>query len=180
MLLLHGSEFKHSEGLVLTARSSSPCAAMQENRILEMFRPPEFIAHAGAVFCCAKQDDLECCGAVIDHVYLVETEGIVTRHDLNWVSEICCLLDYLDMPSNVKNADERFGQMAESYWLGLPHSDESVWEYLTLSAKVMREIPIEQDGEFDFLEHDAELDDMLWKSKPIPETDGFNQVQPAI
>lgn len=75
---------------------------------------------------CDNEDDVDLCGGSIDFIYEVEPIGKIQKHDLNWGSEVSCLMsDNYNIHSNeVKNA-------ALNYWNGLPHIDENVWEYLT-------------------------------------------------
>ena len=61
------------------------------------------------------------------------TDKILPRqHDMNWSSEISMLVsDGYDIDSDeIQNA-------ANNYWAGVPHHDESLWEYLTPAAKVI-------------------------------------------
>jgi hypothetical protein len=59
--------------------------------------------------------------------------GVVEKHDMNWISEIESLLS----EGKDKN-DEEVIKAAISYWNGTPHSNESVWEYLTPSARIVK------------------------------------------
>ena len=148
MFLLHCSGVAHPEGRILTAYSGRECDSQvydycnePYDRILEMFRPPEFIARPNAVYMVDNDEDIDLCGGLVDHVFVVKPEQPVSRHDLNWTSEICCLLDSVAIPLCKEDADPYFVDAARSYWAGLSHSDESVWEYLAPSAEIVCEIP---------------------------------------
>ena len=140
MFLLHCSDIAHPEGQILTARGGGYCQPYDQ--ILEMFRPPGFIARKNAVYMVDHGDDICLCGGGLDHVFVVRPEQPVSRYDLNWTSEICSLLDTVAMmPSCREDADACLVHAARSYWAGLPHPNESIWEYLAFSAEIVCEIP---------------------------------------
>jgi uncharacterized NAD(P)/FAD-binding protein YdhS len=56
----------------------------------------------------------------------------VSKHDVNWISEIESLIS-----DNVKEDALEVVQAAKNYWDGVPHQDEQLWEYITTSAKIM-------------------------------------------
>jgi hypothetical protein len=99
-------------------------------QVLETYRPPRMLAHHEAVFMCDNEDDIDCAGGATDYIYVVKPMGKVTRHDLNWSSQIDC--DFSDGAG--KN---ELGLLALHYWGGQPHENESVWEYLTPSAIIV-------------------------------------------
>ena len=152
MFLLHCSDIAHPEGRVLTSCSRRDCENQgydcynqPDNQILEMFRPPELIVRKNAIYMVDNDEDIDLCGGYTDHVFIVRPEQPVSRHDLNWISEICCLLDSVSIPSCKEDADPRLVHAARSYWAGLPHPNESVREYLAPSAEVICEIPEGED-----------------------------------
>ena len=99
-------------------------------QILEENRPSEYIPHKNAVFFCDNDEDLDCAGGATEWVFEVEPIGIVSRHDLNWSSEISSLLS-----DGYTRTSDKVIQAAKNYWFGVPHFNESVWEYI--APKVM-------------------------------------------
>lgn len=98
---------------------------------LESYRPKDMLSHNESVFMVDNDVDLDCCGGGTDWVFILQPLGIVQRHDMNWSSEISMLVgDGEDISEKVRAA-------AENYWNGVPHYNESVWEYLTPAAKVI-------------------------------------------
>ena len=59
--------------------------------------------------------------------------GKVQRHDLNWGSEISSLVG----DGHAFDSEEVM-EAASNYWAGIPHYNESVWEYLTPAAKIVK------------------------------------------
>jgi hypothetical protein len=137
MLFLHGSYDPHPVGRRLTPQPDRAAAweGLEFVRVLERYRPDWGIPHAEAVFLCQDPDHLDPCGAPLDHVVEVSPEGAFTRHDQNWISRICCLLDD-HAPDHPEIA-----RAAEAYWAGHPHPDGPVWEIRTRAAIVTRARP---------------------------------------
>jgi len=137
VVFLHGSYDPHPEGRRLTPQPDR--AAHWEGlafvRVLERYRPEWAIPHAEAVFLCQDPDHLDACGAPLDHLVEVSPEGPFTRHDQNWISRICCLLDDHG-PDHPEIA-----RAAEAYWAGHPHPDGPVWEIRARAATVIRARP---------------------------------------
>ena len=137
MVFLHGSYDPHPEGRRLTPQPdrAAQWEGLEFVRLLERHRPAWAIPHAEAVFICQDPDHLDPCGAPLDHVVEVSPEGPFTRHDQNWISRICCLLDdhAADHPE--------IARAAEAYWAGHPHPDGPVWEIRTRAAIVLRTRP---------------------------------------
>ena len=80
---------------------------------------------------CHDPDDVDLAGGGTEWLFTVVPLGPIQKHDLNWGSEVSMLISdgyAIDSPE-VKNA-------AKKYWAGVPHYNESVWEYLTPSAKI--------------------------------------------
>lgn len=100
--------------------------------ILEKYRPKNMLAHKDAVFMCDNEDDVDLAGGSTEYLFTVVPLGKVEKHDLNWSSEISCLVG--DNPKDWNKIKEA----ADNYWAGVPHFNESVWEYLTPSAKILK------------------------------------------
>lgn len=100
--------------------------------ILEMYRPKEMLAHKESVFMCDNPDDVDNAGGGTEYLFTVKPLGKIEKHDLNWGSEISMLLsDGHEFDSeDIMNA-------AHNYWTGIPHTNESVWEYLTPKCIVL-------------------------------------------
>ena len=81
---------------------------------------------------CDNIDDLDAGGGGTEWVFTVKPLGIVQKHDMNWGSQIDCLVSdgFTVDSSEIQNA-------AKNYWGGIPHTDESLWEYLTLKAEIL-------------------------------------------
>ena len=104
---------------------------------LEKYRPLNMKPHHESVFMCTSIDDLDNC---MEGIYLFEVKplGLIQRHDMNWSTEISCLVG--------DGADEtKIKQAAQSYWNGIPHSNrEPLWEYLTSSAEILKVYPYDE------------------------------------
>jgi len=100
---------------------------------LEHYRPTGKLAHKDAVFMCESEDDVDLCGGGTEWLFSVNPLGPVHKHDVNWSSEISCLISkgYSINSPEVESA-------ASSYWNSMPHYNESVWEYLTPSATILK------------------------------------------
>ena len=103
---------------------------------LERYRPQDRLSHRQSVFMCDNADDVDLAGGSTDYLFTVVPIGPVQRHDMNWGSEISMLVsDGYDIDSDeVRHA-------AEQYWAGNPHTNESVWEYLTPAARIVKVEP---------------------------------------
>ena len=78
-------------------------------------------------------DDVDLAAGGPEYIFEVLPIGPVSKHDMNWSGEIACLIsDGLDV-----NSDE-VRQAARSYWVGNPSPNETLWEYLASSAKILR------------------------------------------
>lgn len=130
----HGSMNELPVGTVLTPRDDyeNDWSNTSFYSALEHYRPNNMLAHKQSVFMCDNPDDIDLAGGGTEWVFTVIPQGLVQRHDLNWGSEISMLVDdghSIDSPE-IKRA-------AENYWAGVPHENESVWEYLTPAAKII-------------------------------------------
>ena len=99
--------------------------------ILEFYRPKNKLSHKNAVFMCDNLDDIDNAGGATQFIYEIEPLGPVEKHDLNWSSEISMLAEEPE-----KNA-RKIKTAAMHYWMGEPHPNEQVWEYLTTYARVV-------------------------------------------
>lgn len=131
----HGSNDKLSVGAILR-----PSPDYEENwkntnfySVLEHYRPPNVLSHKDAVFMCDNADDVDLAGGGTEWLFTVIPLGPVERHDLNWSSEISGLIDD---GADINSVEVQ--QAASNYWNGVPHHDESVWEYLTPLAKIIK------------------------------------------
>ena len=100
---------------------------------LEAHRPDGMIAHRDAVFMCDNDQDIDAAGGGTEYVFTLMPRGPVQRHDMNWASEISGLLE----DAGEGNQD-LIAKAADNYWRGVPHHNESLWEYLTPSAEIVR------------------------------------------
>lgn len=98
--------------------------------VLEKHRPPHMLRHANAVFMVDDLETIDATGAPINYIYEVQPLGPVQQHDLNWSHEISMLLDLGGTPEEIAKA-------AENYWNGVPHYNETAWEFLTTSARIV-------------------------------------------
>lgn len=105
--------------------------------ILEHYRPSDKLAHKDAVFMVGDEDDIDLAGGATDVIYEVEPIGPVQKHDLNWSSEISCLMS-IHGEEGRDRAEVR--KAAENYWSGRPHHDENVWEYLAPAMRILEKV----------------------------------------
>lgn len=130
----HGSSVELPVGTVLRPRDDyeNDWNNTDFYAALEKHRPPNMLAHKASVFMVSNPEDIDLAGGATDWMLTVVPQGRIEKHDLNWSSEVSMLIgDGYDINSpEVKKA-------ATNYWLGVPHSNESVWEYLTPAAKVV-------------------------------------------
>ena len=129
----HGSMDELPVGTVLTPRDNyeQTWGNTDFYSALERYRPSNMLSHRQGVFMCHDPDDVDLAGGGTEWLFTVVPLGLIQKHDLNWGSEVSMLISdgyAIDSPE-VKNA-------AEKYWAGEPHYNESVWEYLTPSAKI--------------------------------------------
>lgn len=151
----HGSYDSLPVGTILTpGRGSSFMRGLNDDimdspLILESFRPPEFISRNRAVFMTDNIDDIDNAGGATDHIYLVNPLGKVDRHDLSWMTQIDIIMSDNSYSSSLgikhstiedKEINDSIKEAALNYWNSVPHTDESVWEYLTTSAEIIEEV----------------------------------------
>ena len=130
----HGSMSHLLEGTVLTPRDDyeNDWKDTDFYKPLEIYRPKDQLAHNQSVFMCGNDEDVDLAGGGTEWLFVVQPLGIVQRHDVNWGSEISMLISdgFLLNSPEIKKA-------AKNYWDGVPHYNESVWEYLTPSARII-------------------------------------------
>lgn len=131
----HGSMDYLPVGTILTPRGQDyekDWANTDFYAVLEHYRPKNKPAHKQSVFMVTDPDDVDLAGGGTEWLMTVKPLGPVSRHDLNWSSEISMLLsDGFDINSN------QVQQAANNYWQGVAHPNESVWEYLTPKAEIL-------------------------------------------
>lgn len=131
MKFLHASFDELEVGTILKPRKN-----YEENwgktdfyAALEKYRPKEMLAHKEAVFMCTSAEDLDnCIGG--EYIFEVIPDKRVERHDLNWSSEVSCLV-------GDGAPEEKIKEAALNYWNGVPHH-EPLWEYLTPKAIIKK------------------------------------------
>lgn len=132
MKYLHASLDELEVGVVLKPRDDYEEHWSQTDfyAALERYRPENMLSHKESVFMCSSAEDLDnCIGG--EYIFEVIPDKRIERHDLNWSSEVSCLV--------CDNApEEQIKQAALNYWHGMPHTNESVWEYLTPKAVIKK------------------------------------------
>lgn len=131
----HGSSTYLDPGTILTPRNQDYEQDWQHTdfyNVLEKYRPTNKPAHKNSVFMVADPDDIDLAGGGTDWIFTVQPLGPVSKHDINWSSEISVLKSdgYSDDSSEIQQA-------AKNYWMGVPHYNENVWEYLTPRAEIL-------------------------------------------
>lgn len=101
--------------------------------ILEMYRPKDKMPHSKSVFMCDNPDDVDLAGGATEWLFTVVPLGPVQRHDMNYSSEISSLISL----GHDFDSDEVM-YAAEMYWSGEPSPNETLWEYLTPKAKIVK------------------------------------------
>ena len=106
-------------------------------KILEKYRPKNMLAHKESIFMVDNDLDLDMAGGCTDWIFIIKPlTNRIERHDMNWSSEISGIAatyhDSLEREEQLKNA-------ALNYWGGVPYNKgESLWEYLTPSAEIIK------------------------------------------
>lgn len=97
---------------------------------LERYRPSHMLSHKESVFMCHSAEDLDnCIGG--EYIFEVIPDKRIEKHDLNWSSEVSCLV-------SDNASEEKIKEAALNYWNGVPHTNESLWEYLTPKAVITK------------------------------------------
>ena len=143
----HGSYHFLPNGTVLSPEKGNFMGTFNQDEMdshfkLEQFKPSNFISRNNCVFMTDNPEDIDLAGGASEHIYIVKPLGKVERHDLNWMSEIDLIFSEGTTENSEDSEDtiEKVKNAALNYWNGTPHYNESVWEYLTTSAKVIKEI----------------------------------------
>lgn len=131
----HGSYDNLPVGTILTPRDDYESNWKDTDFYgpLEMYRPKDKLSHKQSVFMCDNPDDVDLAGGATEWLFTVAPMGKVQRHDLNWGSEISSLVG----DGHAFDSEEVM-EAANNYWAGIPHHNESVWEYLTPAAKIVK------------------------------------------
>jgi hypothetical protein len=141
MRFFHGSSNYLEVGFVLRGRDDAYEASWSKcdfYKIPENNRPKHCLPHAKAVFAVGDPDDIDLAGGATEWIFELDPTGDVSRHDLNWSSEISYLLS--------EGHDAQSKEVltaAANYWSGIAHPNESVWEYLMSEAQIVRVEPYE-------------------------------------
>lgn len=136
MTYYHGSMDNLPVGTILKPRGDDyerDWAHTDFYSALDKYRPSHMLSHSQAVFMVADPDDVDLAGGGTSWLFTVKPLGPVSKHDVNWSSEISMLTDDghdVDSPEVQK--------AAENYWAGVPHPNENVWEYLTPAAEILK------------------------------------------
>lgn len=131
----HGSNIKLPVGTILTGRGhiyDDNWGDTDFYNILEKYRPKDMIAHRDAVFMVDNDNDLDVVGGGTEYVFILEPLDKIEKHDINWSSEISMLIS-----EGYGSNDDLIKKAAKNYWLGIPHPNESVWEFLTKKARII-------------------------------------------
>lgn len=99
---------------------------------LEEYRPKNMLSHKESVFMGETEEDAELGAGGAEWIFTVKPLGKVEKHDLNWGSEISMLIG-----DGYKKESKEVATAARNYWSGVPHPNESVWEYLTPKAEIL-------------------------------------------
>jgi len=130
----HGSIKRLDVGVILTPRTNYEDIWGKTDfyNALEYYRPSHMLSHKQSIFMVHDEEDIDLAGGDTEWIFVVKPLGKIQKHDINWSSEISGLIDDgFDILSNeIKNA-------AYNYWHGVPHYNESVWEYLTTKAEII-------------------------------------------
>lgn len=141
----HGSYDILPIGTILTPQKGNFMGTFSEYEMdshfkLEQFRPSNYLSRNKAVYMSKKIDDIDLSGGATDYVYKVLPLGKVEPHDLNWMTEIDVIMsDAWD--EGLQEEEETINKVKEcalNYWEGISHYNESVWEFLTPKAKIIK------------------------------------------
>lgn len=136
----HAARSRLPDGTVLKGYGSYT-AGIQEEEILEKYRPETAFPRRSSVFMVSDFEALETAGVDgRDHVYIVEPQGEVQRYDLRWIELIGSACGMEDNGVAEFTADKQ-AEYANGYWSGKPaplmHGEKTAWEYLCKAATVV-------------------------------------------
>lgn len=131
----HGSNTELPVDTILTPRNTyeDDWGSTDFYHVLEQYRPEDMLSHKDAVFMVDNEDDVDNAGGGTEWLFTVAPIGKVEQHDLNWGSEVSLLISQGYNASHVMVEDA-----AQNYWSGERHMNESVWEYLTPKARILK------------------------------------------
>ena len=131
----HGSEHNLPVGTILTSHidHEKNWGINEWYHVLKDNKPQNMISRTNAVFLVDNLDDVDLAGGSDHYIYEVLPIGTTEKHDINWISELEMLLE-----DEFENNQQQIIQAAKNYWNGVAHYNESVWEYLTLKAKIIK------------------------------------------
>jgi hypothetical protein len=134
-VFFHGSMSYLEKGTVLVPQKNyeSRWGHTDFYNLLEKYRPLNCLAHKHAVFMCDNDEDVDMAGGGTIWLFKVKPIGPVSKHDLNWSSEISMLAS----EGYIKNRESKIRKCAKNYWAGVPHENETVWEYLCQKAEII-------------------------------------------
>ena len=104
---------------------------------MEQAKPDNKISRQQCVFMCSRLQDIQRAGGGTHYIYEVQPLGQVDMSDQAWYG----YLSFLRHPVTSQYNEEAF-EIAMNYWEGIPYPDkaESLWEYRTPKAKVLRRV----------------------------------------
>lgn len=148
-IFLHSSDNKLPVGTTLLPDSNyeDKWSDLTSYSVLEKFRPLQHRPQKESVFCVSNNEDLEYCGGGESFVFVVMSEGNVTKHDMNWATEISMLVG-----DNIPDDDPRYAKFAAHYWSGDSAEiigSEPVWEYMMDKAKILKVYDFDTDVDLD-------------------------------
>ena len=132
----HGCNNYLDVGIVLTPRLDDyeqEWNGTDFYNVLEKYRPDNMLAHKQSVFMVADPDEVDLAGGGSEWLFTLSPLGKIQRHDMNWSSEISWLVG-----DGYSIESDEVISTANNYWLGKPHHDENLWEYLTTHAKIVK------------------------------------------
>jgi len=144
MPFYHGSNRPFEPGTVLQGRGDryeKEWGDCDYFWVLELYRPSGFLPHRSAVFMVSQIEDMDLTRGCTEWCLQVEPGEYLSKHDLHWLSVISRL-----MGDGHDHNSEAVTTAARNYWAGVPHPNESLWEYLTETVTVLHCEPLEAAG----------------------------------
>ena len=134
----HGSSRAFQPGAILGPGNLQSWGFSQEHeQIFEQARPSDKVPRIKCVFMCSRIQDVNQAGGG-SLIYEVQPLGQVDVSDQAWYGMVGA--PETGMGYTLKDPDTF--DMVMNYWEGVPYPDksESLWEYRTPSAKVLRRV----------------------------------------